>query len=195
MKKSITEAKAKKPKKRESKPKIPRLKRTEKTTIDVQHDFTPPERLDLSAKLNTLLNTHDTVEEAMKSIQAEYKAKLKVIEAEIQQVRGKINSGHEFRPTAVIVHFNKPKKGLKRIVRADNKVLVRDEIMSPADLHSELFNKRQLEETRKPEPPATGKDNPADPGWSAAGKATEEKPLNAPVVPDGEGKTSTAAVS
>lgn len=184
--------------KKQKKQKLPKIKRVDKTTMPVKFVFSDTDKLNLSQTLTGHMTTRDSLEDQMKTVSSEYKAKIKVVDGQIDEVRNKLVSGYEMRDTNVLIHFNKPRKGLKRIIHAGTKEVIRDETMSPADLHAELFEKNQVASRKAAEeskPAATGKNNPVDPGWSAAAK-TPEKPLNSPEIPDEEGgKKSTAATA
>lgn len=154
--------------------------------LDVQHTFSVPERDALARDMAAKMTTKSQLDEMLKSISADYKSRIKLIEAEISNIHNKFTVGHEYRPTPVVIHFNKAKdgrgklaskKGWKAILRKDNGEWVRDEQMTPADFHVEMFDQRKIEEA------------------SREAKAKESSHLNSPDVPEGGGVTSTAATA
>lgn len=169
-----------------------KMKRFEKRTLPCKHVFDATERLDIGSNLAAAMQTHSQVEDQMKSLVADYKAKMKMIATEGDQFAARIRDGYEMREIECIVYFNtatnekgKPvkKQGVKRIVNARTKEFVRDEPMSPSDIQSEMFEKDKLE--RESKAAKAKKVSPAKPD--------ENKPLNPIEVPKPGEKTSTAA--
>lgn len=167
---------------KKAKQKIPRITGTAEMNMPVRFVFTDPERLELSRDLVSKMTTYQSIEDQAKTIAADYKAKLKLVESEVSVLQNKLSNGYEYREAPVVVHYNTctdakgkaiPRPGFKRIVRKDNGELVKDEPMSPSDLNAELFQQQEMERKKK------------DP---------EPKGLNTPVIPE-SGSASTAAKS
>lgn len=188
------------------KPKTPKIRKFEEAMLDVKHEFTTTERDDIARDMAARMTTRVQLEDTLKSISADYKAKMKLIDAEISDRHNKFTVGHEFRPTPVIVHFNKAsdakgkaikKKGWKRIVRKDDGAFVRDEQMTPSDMHVELMDRRQIEEASKLAKEKKNKPAELTTAGSEAlakGDVSHSQTLNTPEMPLKAGeKTSTAA--
>lgn len=200
MKKSTLAAKPKKAKPH-------RIKRFEKRTLAVKHVFDQSEKLEVGNKMTAAMQTFEEVENQMKSISADYKARLKMIGTEVDQLANKFRDGYEMREIDCTIHFNmatnahgKPikKLGMKRIVNTATKEFVRDEPMSQADLQSEMFEKKKIEdESRAAKDRAkNGTDTPPEKGTPnvSGERKPDPKALNSPEVPKpGEPPASTAA--
>lgn len=59
---------------------------------------------------------------------ADFTAQLKVVDAKVNELQIKLNNGYEYRSLECIVVMDTPKKGYKRIVRADTGEIVDDEV-------------------------------------------------------------------
>jgi hypothetical protein len=200
MKSNTLAAKAKKPK-------VAKIKRFEKRTLPVRHVFDANERLELGNLLAAAMQTHGHVEDQMKSIVGDYKARLKTISVEGDQYAARIRDGYEMREIECIVHFNtatnergKPikKLGMKRIVNASTKEFVRDEPMTPADLQSEMFEKKKLEAESRAAKERSKNGTESGPEKGSPNVSGERRPdakaLNSPEIPKpGEPPASTAA--
>lgn len=138
-------------------PKAPRAKMKQEQKIDCRHDFTKDEQITLSEDLTRKMTLRSELEEQMKSVASDYKARIKVISAEIGHVHGKLTSGYEMRPTDCIVHFNASwdgkkiikKSGSKVIMRASPSAFVREEPMTHFDMQAELFEQKKLDAKEK----------------------------------------------
>ncbi len=176
-----TDSKSRVPK--ATKPKGPRIQLTKEALLDVRHEFTDTEKVELGLKLTSAMTTRANVLEQKKSMAKEYDSKVKIFDIEIGGIHTRIHDGCEFRPTKCVVHFNKATRdgkvvtmpGTKRIVRADTGAHVRDEPMSPGDLQDELFEIEQAKKAEQPKKESAG--------------------LNSPEVPAPGETTSTAATS
>jgi hypothetical protein len=192
---------------KEKKPRVPKAARRIDVVMPCKHTFTQDERIAVGDDMTSGMNLYTTVEDEKKRLVKDYDNRLKEIEARVNTLKDKFRDGYEMRDTKVTVHFNTRTEkgkavkcpGTKRIVRADNKVHVRDEPMTPSDMQAELFQQQQ--DNKKSDTPLVDKarslpNEPmkTDPGWSAAAKATEAH-FNTPQVPDGGGTASTAATA
>lgn len=184
-------AKAKRDKKA-PRQKTPRVRMKVEAMLDVKHDFLPEEKIVLGERLTSTMTTRANVEQAKKTMAKEYDGKLKILDTEIDGLHGKLRDGHEYRPTAVVVFFNKglkggkpfKLKGSKLITRKDDGSVVRAEPMSPGDFQDELIEVQRAERAKDKEtPPPEEK------------KKDAELALNAPAVPEGKGSASTAATA
>lgn len=161
--------------------------------MDVKHDFTDHEKIELGQRLTATMTTCEQVKEQKKTMSKEFDGKIKVFEQAINDLHGKLRDGHEFRPRPVIVHFNKgtkngkavDMKGSKRIVLKDSGEHVRDEPMSPGDFQAELIAVERAQTAKKKEEPP-----PPPPAPPA-----NDKPLNAPEVPQSPGQAASTAAT
>lgn len=199
MKKSTLAAKPKKAKPH-------RIKRFEKRTLAVKHVFDQTEKLEVGNKMTAAMQTFEEVENQMKSISADYKARLKMIGTEVDQLANKFRDGYEMREIDCTIHFNMAtnahgksikKLGMKRIVNTATKEFVRDEPMNTADLQSEMFEKQKIEKESKDAKERAKNGTDAKPEKGSPNVSGERKPsMNSPEVPKpGEAPTSTAATS
>lgn len=180
------------------KPKAIKVKRFEERQLPCKHVFDAAERLELGNKLAAAMQTYAEVEAQLKSISADYKAKMKNITTEKDQYAARIRDGYEMRELKCLVYFNtatvdgKPKKkqGTKRIVNAVTKEFIRDEPMSQADLQAEMFTEEKIKQESKA---AKAKKAAKEPNISGA--PTKDAALNSPELPKEGGTTSTAATS
>lgn len=182
---------------RASKPKPPKIKRAEEQVLPCKHTFSDTERIGVGEILTSKMQLFSDVTEQKKSVVKDYDARLKIIDGEIDQLRGQFHDGYVMRDMKVMVHFNRAgdpnstkiinSPGNKCIVRADTKAFIRNESMSPSDLQAELFAKKKVETAPKEAKPKNGGKKKA---------MSEEGHLNHPEMPaNGETSASTAAKS
>lgn len=171
--------------------KTPRVRMKIEDRIDVKHEFNGDEKIALGERLTSTMTTHSNVTDQKKTMAKEYDSKLKILQMEIDGIHGRLRDGHEYRPTDVIIFFNKglkagkavKMKGYKLITRKDNGAIVRDEPMSPGDFQDELIEVQRAEKTIEANHTKT------------ASETREEEILNSPRVPEAGGVASTAATA
>lgn len=163
---------------------IPKISKVEERIMDVKHTFDSKEKEGLSVELVNKMTTRSQLEEQRKSVDAEYKGKIKLLDAEIGVNHSKLTNGYEYRQKPCMVAFNTgtdgkgkpcPRPGWKRITLKETGEFLKDEPMTPTDLNAELFEQKKIEEeSKKAKAAKTG--------------------LNQPEIPTEPGKeTSTAA--
>lgn len=92
--------------------------------------FGPTDIQDLGQKLaRENQNVYD-LESRKKEIDAEMAAQIKSANNRCSELTTKLNNGYEMREVEVLVLFDEPKQGIKRIVRVDNNEHLRDEAMT-----------------------------------------------------------------
>lgn len=74
-------------------------------------------------------NVYD-LENRKKEIDADMAAQIKAAEGRVALITTKLNNGHEMREVEVLVLYDEPRQGIKRIVRADTNEHLRDEAMT-----------------------------------------------------------------
>lgn len=70
------------------------------------------------------------LETRKKELDAELGASIKSANGRIADITKRLNNGYEMREIEVIVLFDEPKQGMKRIIRVDNNEHLRDEAMT-----------------------------------------------------------------
>ncbi len=70
------------------------------------------------------------LEKRKKEMDAEMAAQIKAANGRVQDLTTKINNGYELREIEVLVLFDEPKSGMKRVVRIDTNEIVREEAMT-----------------------------------------------------------------
>lgn len=109
-----------------------------KIELQLRHTFTDKETLELTRKLAEGNRDLDQAEEEKKSVTSQLKAKCDAIAARVSETAGKINCGFEYRNTPVLVKYNTPVAGTKRLTRLDTDEVIGEEPMTAAELQSEL---------------------------------------------------------
>lgn len=170
--------------------------RSEERTLACKHVFSSIEKLEVCDKMTAAMQTFEEVENQMKSLSADFKARLKMLGTEVDQLANKARDGYEMREIKCLVTFNTgtdakgkavKKIGTKRVVDAATKAFIRDELMTQADYQTEMF---EAEKLKRESQAAKDKSNgaPAEPAT--------EKPLNSPEMPTAsEAQKSTAATA
>jgi hypothetical protein len=74
-------------------------------------------------------NVYD-LEKRKKEIDAELAAQIKAANGRVESTTTKLNNGYELREVEVLVMFDEPKTGMKRILRLDNNEILREEAMT-----------------------------------------------------------------
>lgn len=74
-------------------------------------------------------NVYD-LEARKKEIDAELSAQIKAANGRCSDITTKLNNGYEMREVEVIVLFDTPKTGIKRVVRIDTNEQLREEAMT-----------------------------------------------------------------
>lgn len=109
-----------------------------KIEMQLRHTFTPAETIEIAKKMAEATRELHQAEDEKKAVTSQLKAKCDGIAARVTEHAGKINSGFEYRNTAVLVKYNTPKTGQKRMIRLDTNETIGEEEMSMAEMQTEL---------------------------------------------------------
>lgn len=157
-----------------------------KIEMQLRHTFTANETIEIARKMAEASRELAQAEDEKKAITSQLKAKCDGIAARVTEHAGKINAGFEYRNTQVLVKYNTPKTGVKRMVRLDTNEAIGDEDMSMSEMQTEL----PLGDTKKPAP-AAGAGVPFNPALSEKdAEKIKAAPGTVPVAADA-GSTDT----
>lgn len=92
--------------------------------------FGPEDLMDLGQQLARETQGVYDFEKRKKEIDAELAAQIKAANGRVECLTTKLNNGYEMREVEVMVLFDEPRQGMKRIIRADNNEHLRDDAMS-----------------------------------------------------------------
>ncbi len=109
-----------------------------KIEMQLRHTFTPNETIEIARKMAESSRELAQAEDEKKAVTSQLKAKVDGISARVTEYAGKINAGFEYRNTQVLVKYNTPKTGVKRMVRLDTNENIGDEDMSMSEMQTEL---------------------------------------------------------
>jgi hypothetical protein len=109
-----------------------------KIEMQLRHTFTATETIEIARKMAEASRELNQAEEEKKAVTSQLKAKVDGIAARVTEHAGKINSGFEYRNTAVLVKYNTPKTGQKQLTRLDTNEVIGNEEMSMAEMQTEL---------------------------------------------------------
>ena len=124
--------------KKKSTKKTPPAKPDRKIELQLRHQFTQKETLEIAKKMAEANRDLALALEEKKAITTQLKAKCEGIASRVAEAAGKINSGFEYRLTSVTVKYHTPKTGAKRLIRDDTGEILEEEAMSQAELQDEL---------------------------------------------------------
>jgi hypothetical protein len=108
-------------------------------------DLTAQEIHDFSLKLAQENKNYTAIEDELKSVKSQYKAKLDESDAQINKLSGLVTDGFEMREVECEVHYHKPTQGKKTIIRMDQNKTTAVESMQ--DYEWDLFNQPEDEAT------------------------------------------------
>lgn len=77
-----------------------------------------------------------TLEDRKKEVATEFKAQIDAAYGRVRDITTKLNNGYEMREVEVLVLYDTPKSGMKRVIRVDTNEELRDEAMSLAEMQS-----------------------------------------------------------
>lgn len=106
--------------------------------VNVRHDYTRDEREELTRKLTGGVQSKAALEEQLKAVSADFKAKIKTAQSIIGEATNQLTNGYEMRSTEATVVLDR-QSGKKRILYfapTDKKLhgkLIREEDMMQAD--------------------------------------------------------------
>jgi len=115
---------------------------------DLRYPFTEQELLVMGQHLAALKQEQNKVRDQKKAAVAIFAGSLNELEKQMGELSQKIASGYELRPTEVMVLFDTPRVGAKRIIRIDTNETVREEPMT----HSEMQGSFGFSFEDRPEP-------------------------------------------
>lgn len=125
--------------------------------VSVEHKYDQGERNELTRTLTSAVQDKAEQSERLKSVSADFKARIKTADAAISEATNKITNGYEMRQTEASVELDR-KSGVKKLFfhapgKPEHKKFIREEAMTEAD-----YSKLPLEDA-PPEKPkkAVGK--------------------------------------
>lgn len=92
--------------------------------------FTQDEVRDLGQRLARETQTVYDLEQAKKEYDADMGSKIKAANGRVADVTTRVNNGYEMREVEVLVMYDEPSMGRKRIMRLDTNSIVREEAMT-----------------------------------------------------------------
>ncbi len=96
----------------------------------VKFTFGPTDIQELGQKLaRETQNVYD-LEARKKEIDADLAAQIKAANGRVSDVTTRLNNGYEMREVEVLVLYDEPRQGIKRIVRVDTNEQLREEAMT-----------------------------------------------------------------
>ena len=104
---------------------------------NLRYDFTAVEINELAVELANKNQELRRKEDQKKSIAAQMKSDIDLLNEQINSASTKVSSGYEYRDVKCTVFYNKPTNGMKTLVRSDNEKSF-NEKMTDADYN--LFN-------------------------------------------------------
>ena len=109
-----------------------------KIEMQLRHQFTDKETLELGRKLAEESNLLNQQEDEAKAVAKQLKAKVDSTASRVSEISTKITNGYEYRPTQCVIKYHVPKAGRKSTVRLDTSEVVEDAEMSLAEMQAEL---------------------------------------------------------
>ena len=105
--------------------------------VQVKHDYTQDERNELTRQLTSAVQEKSEQTERLKSVSADFKARIKTVESQISEATNKICNGYEMRSTEASVELDR-KSGIKKLFyhapgKPEHKKLIGEEAMTEAD--------------------------------------------------------------
>ena len=105
---------------------------------DVKHILSREEKLELADELAQAVHKAALVESEKSIYLSDYKAEMKKCDTKIADLSRTISNGFEMRPTEVLVAYDAPQPGWKRIVNLSTSEVIREEMMTPEELQQKL---------------------------------------------------------
>jgi len=105
---------------------------------DVKHILSREEKLEIADELAQAIQKQKMVEDEKSIYMSDYKAEMKKCDTKVADLSRKINNGFEMRPTEVLVAYDSPQPGWKRIVNLSTSEVIREELMTPEELQQKL---------------------------------------------------------
>lgn len=130
--------------------------------VSVRHEYTQAERNLITDDLTRALQQCAEQEEQLKSVSADFKARIKTGKAKVSEATNKLTNGYEMRQVDATVQFDR-KLGRKKFFfhapgnRELHKKLIREEDMTAADYERLPLDLPPAEKPRRgKEPPVSG---------------------------------------
>ncbi len=111
----------------------------------LQYNFTEDEIKEMSNELAYKTKELEQLENAKKSLVAEFNSKIQSSKTTISNLANNISNGFDYREIECTVFYNEPQSGLKQIVRNDDGTIVRTENMTEDEMQEEMFAEVQEE--------------------------------------------------
>lgn len=117
---------------------MPKQVMTKPTKRTCKYKFNDAELLEIGRNLADQNEQLVGLTEEAKSVAADFKAKIAVVEAQITSDSNHMRSGYEHREMACTIHYDKPAAGKKQYIRDDNNEVVGTEVMDEHDKQAVL---------------------------------------------------------
>jgi len=105
----------------------------------LRYNFSESEIKEFSKKLAYENKQLEELEEAKKTVAAEFSSKIQSAKSQISKLATNINNGYDYREIKCEILFDVPETGYKTIKRLDTNEVVRVEEMTPQELQRDLF--------------------------------------------------------
>lgn len=96
----------------------------------VKFTFGPTDIQELGQKLARETQTVYDIENRKKEVDAELSAQIKAANGRVAEITTRLNNGYEMREVEVMILYDEPRSGMKRVLRVDNNEHLRDEAMT-----------------------------------------------------------------
>lgn len=96
----------------------------------VKFTFSSEDLLEMGQQLAREAQGVYDLEKKKKEYDAEISASIKAANGRVQTLTTKVNNGYEMREVEVLVMYDEPKAGMKRVVRVDTNSIIREEPMT-----------------------------------------------------------------
>lgn len=97
--------------------------------------YGPADIQELGQKLARETQNAYDLDARKKEVDADLVAQIKAAQGRVSDLTTKLNNGYEMREVEVLVLFDEPKQGVKRVVRADTNEHLRDEAMTLEEMN------------------------------------------------------------
>lgn len=126
------------------------------------YSFTPDEISKMDRDLRGHLTAIDELKNQAKQSAADFKLRITGHDNHVKQLRNKLDSGSETRPTEAIATFD-AKRGKKSFTHPTTGEFIREEGMSPADYQLPMFKTEEVQSVKPLTPPNGEREPPAKP--------------------------------
>lgn len=109
-----------------------------RTIEDVRYDFNDQEKLQLADELAAAVAKTLALENEKSIVSSQLNSDIKSANSRVADLSRKVAAGFEMRPTEVLVVYNEPIPGMKRIINLATSRVIREEAMTDEERQQEL---------------------------------------------------------